>query len=194
MQFLHTKGVSNLILKNGPKYRFPLPLFSLSMCIYISCLLSSLYSISSPLVMHLLLGLGIHRNQLQDLIDHTNLEGHLFILSLMNSLSYERFHDRPETALCVICDCDVMTELRCWHLYSHFMEASDYHRSPLSKVLHFLQDANCWRAKSSKGNNSSGLKIVMCNDGLILIRLVWLSGLESAVVEGLFNHQRFNLF
>lgn len=59
---------------------------------------------------------------------HSNLEGHLFILRLMNSLTYERCHDRPKTALHVICDCDALAELRFCHLYSHFMDASDYRK------------------------------------------------------------------
>jgi hypothetical protein len=44
-----------------------------------------------------------------------------------------------KTVLSVLCDCEVLAELKFCPLEAHFMKPSDYHETLLNKVLGFVQ-------------------------------------------------------
>jgi hypothetical protein len=51
-------------------------------------------------------------------------------------------HEKEETVLHVLCDCEVLARLRRFrYLGMHFMEPSDYHEVSLNKILHYIDGA-----------------------------------------------------
>jgi hypothetical protein len=81
--------------------------------------------------------LKLNRDQLRWLVglftEHCHLKGLLFKLGLTNDPICERGLEEDESAVHVLCDCEVIPHSRFLHLDQFFMEPSDYYDAPMSK-------------------------------------------------------------
>jgi hypothetical protein len=86
--------------------------------------------------------LKLNRDQLRWIVGlftgHCHLKGHLFKLGLTDDLACERCREEDESATHVLCDCVATAHLRFRHLGQLFVEPSDFHDAPISKVLRFI--------------------------------------------------------
>jgi hypothetical protein len=66
---------------------------------------------------------------------HCHLKGHLFKVGLTDDPTCEWCLEKDESATHILCDCEVIPNLRFRLLGQFFMELSDYYDAPINKGL-----------------------------------------------------------
>jgi hypothetical protein len=100
--------------------------------------------ISGPSTRRTKVLLKLHRDQLRRIVrlftGHCHLKGHLSKLELKDYPTCEKCLKKDESAIHVLCECEVTDHLRFHHIGQFFMEPSDCYDALISIVLDFIQN------------------------------------------------------
>jgi hypothetical protein len=80
-----------------------------------------------------------------------------------------------------------LAELKFCHLRTHVMKPSDYLKTPVSKVMHFLQDAKLFEGYVIEGACIINERQLQCKDCLLLTLLICYFVCHACYMQG--NHQ-----
>jgi hypothetical protein len=89
--------------------------------------------------------LDLNRDQLWWVVGlltrNCHLKGHLFKLRLTNVPSAKGAQKKEESATHILCDREAIAYLRFCHMGHYFMGSSNYHDTPMKKVICFIRSA-----------------------------------------------------